>query len=442
MPVGDIVSGYTFVPAEKNIDQTKLNAIAGQATIAPAFISGQTPASSTGSGDYFVFLQSTGALAKILTQDLATSIGSSSGMTSAITAVRLRSFNAVGNPNFEVDQRTVGSTITFATPATTWVQDRWQPLKVGVATGVVTAARTTGAITVPGTNFAISTYYQRMTLSTAQATLLAGDIVWLGQTIEGCVSREIGSDVNSLSILARSSVANLSFGVAIRDSSVSRSLVKLCQLGAANTWTLIPLPNLPAFVAGGSWTYGAGVAGYLFSITLASGTTYITPANDVWQTGNYIGAVGQSNFLAQAVNSTLDIGFVQHEPGPLCTTLIDKPFSQNLDECLRYFASSYVYGTKAGTVANPGVKTMIAPISQAAMFGSVQFPKVMAKVPTVTIYNHATGAANSIRDGGAVDHAGATATNIGDAGFGTITFTTATTGPMVCYAHYTSDTGW
>src|SRR5215468_11144483 len=129
MPVGDIVSGYTFVPAEKNIDQTKLNAIAGQATIAPAFISGQTPASSTGSGDYFVFLQSTGALAKILTQDLATSIGSSSGMTSAITAVRLRSFNAVGNPNFEVDQRTVGSTITFATPATTWVQDRWQPLK-------------------------------------------------------------------------------------------------------------------------------------------------------------------------------------------------------------------------------------------------------------------------------------------------------------------------
>src|SRR6516165_446511 len=46
---------------------------------------------------------------------------------SAITAMRLRSFNAIGNPNFEVDQRNCGNSVNFPAGGylKTFVNDRW-----------------------------------------------------------------------------------------------------------------------------------------------------------------------------------------------------------------------------------------------------------------------------------------------------------------------------
>src|SRR5215831_4312327 len=101
MPAGDITQGYIFVPAEKNIDAPKMNAIVGQASINPVFVSGQTQASATAAGDYFLLYKANGTLAKILYDYLASSLAAATGFQSQIWSVRLLSFNAIGNPNFE-----------------------------------------------------------------------------------------------------------------------------------------------------------------------------------------------------------------------------------------------------------------------------------------------------------------------------------------------------
>ena len=444
MPVGDIVQGYTFVPAEKGIDSIKMNAIAGQAYIAPAFVSGQVQSSSTTTGDYFLLYKANGTLAKILYDDLATSLGNSTGFQQTSWSVRLRSFNALGagNPNFEVDQRTVGAGATYA-PTSPFCLDRWVAFKVSTTTAVATAVQTLGATNVPGTNFAIGGWFLRTSLTTAQATLAAGDLLFLYQSIEGPFYRELVNDVHSVSILCRSSVANLSFGLSLRDSGSTRSLVKLCRLGAANTWTLISLPNLPIWAAGGGWTYAASSVGYVLAITLASGSTYIS-ANDTWQTGNFVGAVGQSNFAASAVNSTFDLAFVQHEPGSQCTTLIDCPFSgQNgsLEACQRYYQKTYPYATLAGTANETGAVIIQVP-ANGWPWGYVPYKRVMAKVPTVTGYSGPGGAINNVRDRSAAVDRGISAVFLpGDSGFSGFNLASTNTSATTYSYHYTADTG-
>jgi hypothetical protein len=185
------------------------------------------------------------------------------------------------------------------------------------------------------------------------------------------------------------------------------------------------------------------VVGYLLQITLAAGANLIAPAADTFQAGNFMGAPGMSNFAASPVNSTFEIAFVQHEPGPVCSTLMDKQFSQNYDECLRHYQKTYDYPTAPGTVTSVGSRTFLAPTAVTSAFGSASFHKPMAKVPTVTLYDHNNGAANSVMDNGGVHHTGAATTAaLGSTGFPQISFTTATSAIMPVFFHYTADTGW
>jgi len=364
---------------------------------------------------------------------------------SQIWNVRLRSFNAVGHPTTECDQTVNGSVSTNAVR----ICDRWFYNKA-FATGVCPAQRTGsgamggGQVLVPGTSYTIGNTYIRFTLTTAQATLAAGDFLALLATSEGSQFRELQNDVHSLQVLVRSSVAGITFGCSLRDPSATRSLTKLGTIASANTWTLVTFPNLPAWPSAGNFSSASGNAGYQFTLTLASGTTNTSPANDTWQTGNFGGATGQANWLAQAVNSTFDIAFVQHEPGPNCTQLIDKPFSQNLDECLRYFDKSYIYSMKPGTVDTSfqGASVILAPAS----FGPyipVFFKKRMAKNPSVSIWSPATGGGNAVRDtSNSIDRAVSAVNYVGETGYSQI----AVTGPPAtlwgCGWHWTADSGW
>ena len=364
---------------------------------------------------------------------------------STIWNQRLRSYNSVGNPNFEVSQRNIGSLVTNPAHGTL-IEDRWAAYNNGSLNpffqkiAVSTMAAGNG-IDLPGTSFAITTAYFRVSCGTVKASLAAGDVVGINQTIEGPYFRELKDDVHSVTLMVRSSVANLSFGLSLRDPTGTRSLTKLCTLGAANTTSLITLPNLPAWPSAGTFTAAPGAAGYSLNIILSSGATYMSPANDTWQNGNFMGATGQNNFISNPVNSTFDVMFVQHEPGPLCTTPMDKPFNQNLDECLRYYQKTYPYGTVAGTTGN-GLRGFIAPSTIAAAYGPAQFFKPMAIAPIITLYNHTNGAINSVQDGGGVNHASAAALGVADSGFYGINFTTAVTAPMPVYCHYTASTGW
>jgi hypothetical protein len=254
--------------------------------------------------------------------------------------------------------------------------------------------------------------------------------------------RELMNDVHSISLLVYSTVAGHKFSVALHDNGSTRSLVKLCTIPNAGVWTLIPLPNIPVWDSGGAWSINPGAMGYSLTVVLACGSTYIAPAADTWQAGNFLGAPGMTNFGAAPLNSAFYFGFVQHEPGPVCTTLIDCPFTRNYDECLRYYYKTYDYETAVGSATPTGMKSFVAPVATTTAYGPVQLPKPMAKLPAITFYNYATGAANSVRDGFNTDHASAAANAPSKNGFNYVSFTTATTGAVQVYAHYTADTGW
>jgi|SRR5215475_369171 len=304
----------------------------------------------------------------------------------AIWAVRLRSYNAVGNPNFEVIQRNVGTAISLTAMAGQWIEDRW----VGVlpVTGTVQAAAATdgigGGILLPGTNFAISKRFMRTTLSTTKTVLAASDWGGFYTQVEGPVAREMMSDFHSLSLLCRSSIPNLSFAISIRDSPATRSLVLPVTLGPANTLTLITLPALSWPTSGGNFSTANGVVGYLISIVLAAGSNYWIPSGtqNTWQNGNFLGFSGMGNFAFGPVGATFDLCFLQHEPGSVCTTFIDKPFQQNVNECRRYYQKSGPYGQRFPN-GNWEVIGMAVP-NLALVRGLLRFSPRMCRAPTMS----------------------------------------------------------
>lgn len=363
---------------------------------------------------------------------------------SSIWSMRLRSFNAIGNPTFECDQRNVGNAITAPTAANGFAVDRWSPQKNGMASAAFQIQQiSSGGTLVPGTSFNISASKLRVTLTAAQASLAASDIFWLTQYVEGPRMRELGTDVHSFSVLAQSTVANLSFALSLRDSGTTHSLCKLCTLGAANTPTLIRLPNLPLWVSGGSWSWSPGQVGYILSVALCCGSTYMPPANDTWQNGNFVGAVGMSNFAASPLNSTLDLLFIQHEPGALCTTPMDCPFETNYQACLRYYGKSWDLGTAIGTASDSGVCAAVYTPNSQFLPVNVRFPVPMAKDVTPVFYSRdgATSSAVSFVGAG-VKAINGTAT-AGQKGMPYVTFGAAPSASADwAMFHYTIDTGW
>lgn len=441
--MSDIVTTRIFTDGEKGITAGKLNDIVASSTIQTDFVATKPATSTVDPADQLLVLKSSGQYARAPFQTIVDSVNTQlPSNDSEIWSVRLRSFNAIGNCNFEVDQRSVGATL--ANPATGVLPiDRWAHGKVG--TMVVSVGQQAAALPdlcVPSTSFRITRSFYRVTLTTAQASLGVSDTLRLSQSIEGPQWRELSNDVNSLQVLVRSSVANLKFAIALSDpSTTTKTLVKLATIPTANTWALLTFPNLPVW-ASGNFSASPGVLGYLLSITLAAGANLISPAADTWQNGSFVGVPGMSNFAASAINSTFDIAFVQHEPGAVCSTLMDKPFTQNYDECLRYYQKTYDYGTKPGTVTQNGARAIGISASSAPRM-PISFSKPLANVPTVLAFSTATGASSNLRDlSNAIDRAVNAYLNVGNSGFSGFGLSSTPSTGYTAEAHYTVDTGW
>jgi len=376
-----------------------------------------------------------------LTTDYVDGTNTCRDLTSApaITLMRLRSFNAIGNPNFEVDQRNCGTSVAFT--GGIFGPDRWKYSKVGTLTA--TGQQQGANVLVPNTNFCITQNFCRITLTTQQASLGATDYLIVYQQSEGPYWRELSQDVNSLTVLVRSSVTG-TFGVFISDRVFNNSLCKLVTISSANTWTLVQFPNLPIWPAGGFFNLAPGTPSYQLGICLAAGTTYTASANNVWVAGNNIfGANGQSNFAASVVNSTFDIGFIQHEPGPNCTQLIDKPFSQNYYECLRYYQKSLPYGSPFPNT--PWEVVGMALISNSTVRSLIRFRPQMAKAPTMSYANN-SGVAGQVYVEGNTTNYNVSTSAVTDSGVWTITLASAVAaslpnGQQVLGA-WAADTGW
>jgi hypothetical protein len=376
------------------------------------------------------------------TTDFIDGTNNSQPLQPVIWSARLRSFSSVGNPTFEVNQRAPG--VGFTNPAAaTFLLDRWQFQKSAL-TATVNAGQAPAPFVVPGTSYRITNNYLSLTLTGQQASLAAGDYLELVHVVEGTQMRELIGDVHSLSLLVKCTLP-LKFSVVLLDANTTWSLAKLCTIPAANTPTLIQLPNLPIWTPSGTFNTGPGTVGYIIRIGLCAGSTFIPSANDVWVSGSGgVGAIGMDNFASKPVNTEFDIAFIQHEPGQ-CTQLMDVPFGQNLDGpmgCSRYYSKTYDIGTAPGTATSNGIMALFNISVSGAMSFGARLRKTMAKTPTVTIYDHNNGAVNSILDAGAVHHAvSGVLGNSTEVPFYQVT-TSGLTVASNCWCHYTADTGW
>jgi hypothetical protein len=333
-----------------------------------------------------------------------------------IWSYRARSFNAIGNANFEIDQRFCYGTSN----AVVFPMDRWSYQSSGTMS-VTMNARNASVITPPNSLYNISAGGLVLTLTTAQATLGAAQYMLVLQFVEGPNWRELAGNMHSISVLLYSAVA-INFSVTLRDTVNARALANLCTLPAA-TWTLCTLPNLPVWDSGGNWSPLSGVGGYQILLCFGAGSTYTAPAAGTWQTGNYIAAPGTTNWLASPVNSQIVIAFVQHEPGAECTQLMDLDFQTNLTQCQRYFAKSQQYSMlspTSGTWKNIGNH-----VSTTAARSNIRFPVEMAKIPTVTLYDNTTIANAVYMDpGGSL--AGSAASGVTQSGVQALSYPTQT----------------
>lgn len=411
--MSDATTDQVFTNAERGITASKVNRIVSTLKISPDFVDAKPATANVDPGDELLILKTNkqyakalfsmfsasvantlpiadtvnnGMLRKVsgLTTDFIDGTNNSQDLGAAIRILGNRSYNAIGNPNNECDQRQTGAALT--NPASgTFVQDRWLVARVGSMAANFQRVAVPSGVIIPGSNYAITGVLMRVTLTTVQASLGALDCYLINQPLEGTNLRPLIGDVHSASILVRTSVAGLKFGMTIRDPGTpTKSLVKLCTVPSASTWTLIKQPNIPIIPSGtGNFSILPGANGYSFGITLAAGASYMAPANDTWQNGNFVGAVGQSNFMNQLVGSTFEIAFVQHEPGKVCSNFIDIPFNDNLLACSRYYAKSLQYSIKYGPYA--AVNQLGQFVSGTTVRCSQRFPVEMAKIPTCKV---------------------------------------------------------
>jgi hypothetical protein len=439
--MSDIVTTRIFTDGEKGITATKMNDIIGGSTIQPSFVSGKPVASTVDPADQMLVLKAAGTYAQAPFSTVISSVSSQLPSSDPeIWSVRLRSFNAVGNPSFEIDQKNVGGSL-LNVPSGSRMVDRWLWSKSGSATFQINSQQTSEFVSVPGTSFLITQRPLALTLATAQATLAAGDYGFMQQPVEGPRLRELFNDVHSVSILIKSTKANHKFSYFINDPTGSRSFTKLCTIPNANTWTLITIPNIPVFPPSGSWSLNPGSLGMTEGLCFGCGTTNTSISDGVWTNSGAIASPGTDNWFSNPISTTLvTMAFVQHEAGAQCSTLMDKPFTQNYDECLRYYCKSYQYGTAIGTAnQQPGlISGLVSASSLTLVVQPVFFQKPMAKQPTVVPYSYA-GVANQTTGPTIVTVSGVGA--IGEKGYSSLTIPSSTAGYLF-QNHYVVDTGW
>lgn len=347
----------------------------------------------------------------------------------------IRSYNALGNSNFETDARTVG--VGVAAPG--FAQDRWQYAQVGTNRGTADQTNAAGGVIIAGTAFAVSANFLRYVLTTQEGTLGATDYIFIQQSVEGSRLRELLGGQTAISIVCRSNVANTLFGVFLRDSANGYSLTKLCTLTNANAWTLISLANVATWSPSGNFPITPGVLGYTLGICLAAGTTFTSPANDVWSAGNFVGAKTQGNFAANPVNSTFDLAYIGHEPGATPNGVIDLDFQTNLLACARYYQKGVAYNI-APCQGNWKQIGQLVNASTTVRAGVVFRPR-MAKTPTIRMVGTTTTLNQVYVD--AVGNVAFSSVSTDSAGIQGVTLSASQSpGFVPVLADWDADTGW
>lgn len=172
----------------------------------------------------------------------------------------------------------------------------------------------------------------RVAITTADASIAAGDQVALRQWIEGYNARDLIGKTFTLSFWVRSSKTG-THCVALKNSGNDRTFVFEYTVSAANTWEKKTLTLNSGLITAGTWNWTNG-QGLALDFTLAAGSTFQTTAS-AWQTGNFLATSNQVNCL-DTVGNIFAITGVQLEVGSVATPFEHRPYGTELALCQRY----------------------------------------------------------------------------------------------------------
>jgi hypothetical protein len=237
-----------------------------------------------------------------------------------------------------------------------------------------------------------SQYRLRFRVTTAKASLAAGDTANVQTRFEGLNVQ----DLNWAGTSRKDTVLAFGFNgpagtyaVAVRNyngtsSDYSFLATFTIAAGQANTDTqqVIVIPAPPAGMS--SWAVDNSMS-IILSITLAAGSTLLAPATG-WNAGNYVGVTGMSNGLAAIQSFQIwDIYFgADPDKTGLATVFEVTDYATELVKCKRYFQQVYLmYSGNVSSGAQYHAPTSwyaaprVAPSLSGAHIGASGFPSTV-----------------------------------------------------------------
>ena len=328
--------------------------------------------------------------------------------------------NRIINGNMRIDQRNAGAQIANV-PGANYSLDRWN-LTCSQATKF-NIQQNLNAVTPP-TGF---TNYLGIQVTNA-VTVGATEYFFLGQPIEGFNISDLGwgaagASSVTLSFWVYSSLTG-SFGASLQSNASTRAYCFPYTISSANTWEKKTV-TVPGDTTG-TWltTNGTGINLYL---GVGVGTNFQGSPN-TWSGVNTIVPTGSVSVVGTA-SATFYITGVQLEVGTVATPFERQIYSTQLEQCQRYYESSYYISAVPGTDslnASVGVYAQAITTVLALSGGGVAFRAQKRTSPTIVLYSY-LAASGKVSN---VDVANSVGTNVtayrtGVQGFGAITDATA-----------------
>jgi len=232
----------------------------------------------------------------------------------------------------------------------------------------------------------------KYTVGTVVATLGATDLYAHEHLIEGSDIAMIQGEPLTLSFFCWVNQPG-TYSAYLCSGGRDESYCMTFTMPTANTWIRVQIPNIPAIPTSGTWSYGEGVTGMYVGVVMACGSQWQTANTGKWNGGLFMAGTSQSN-MCSVTNNQMKITGMRLEASPQAGFATVNSFEADLHDAIRYYWTSYNYqSTTTGAWA-------ITLIAQAAGFaaGTLLFPRRMAKVPTVTVYDPSTNTAANMRN--------------------------------------------
>jgi hypothetical protein len=277
--------------------------------------------------------------------------------------------NRIINGDMRIDQRNAGASLLVTSGG--HITDRFYVMASGG--GTITGQRST---TAP----AGFTNSLQCSVTTVDSSLVATDEYGIYQIIEGFNAADFGfgtaaAKTVTVSFWVRSSVTG-TYGLAFKNSDISRSYPTTYSIASANTWEYKTI-TIPGDTSG-TWLKDSG-RGFEVHFSLGAGSSMLGTAN-AWVSANNNGGTGSTAWISNAA-ATFFLTGVQVETDTVATPFERRSYAAELALCQRYYFDygTFHIGMYGGTNAQ----------------GDGAFPVQMRTTPTIS-YTNVSSIANQV----------------------------------------------